>query len=240
MNTPTIYVKDYIAQRLESASILFAKHATEIEKAHIWKSGEVPSEWKAPHNRLQEYVSGAVIMAVAGVEGMVNELLADSACNFARSMPSNVPMSNVDDRIQDRWARLWKQEVPEKGFNALRKCQIALAIADIPPLREDQGAAQQFKLLIKLRNSLVHSEPAFTPHGSAVSQKNRDPLEKMLSGKFIPCRMVPNNSQFIWARCLGAGCAQWAVNTTLEFSNEFYSTLGIPITHEAISWNIEK
>lgn len=118
----TIYCKDYISQRLETASLLFAKHATKIEDSHILDSGEMPKSWIALHNRLQEYVSGAVIMAVAGVEGMINEILADSACEFARRISGTNTMSNVDVKIQDRWARLWKQGYFSKTTNALEKC----------------------------------------------------------------------------------------------------------------------
>jgi hypothetical protein len=236
----TALIKDYIAQRLETASIQLARHATEIEDGYIWSGGELTYEQIALHNRVQEYVSGAVIMAVAGVEGMVNELLADSSCDFARSMPSTTPMSNVDDRAQDRWANLWKQGVPGKGFNALEKCQIALATADLPPLREDQGSTQQFKLLLTLRNRLVHSEPAFTHNGPNIQQSELDPLERKLRGKFTPCQMVPDHYPFIWARCLGAGCAQWAVSTAIGFGNDFYRALGIPIQHEVPSWKGEK
>lgn len=167
----TAYIKDYIAQRIEAASIQLARHATEIENEFIANKDKLTLKQIALHNRVQEYTSGAVIMAVAGVEGMVNELLSESSCDFARSIPRSVPMRNVSNSAQDRWASLWKRSVPGKGFNAIDKCQIALTIADLKPLPEDHGSAQDFRLLITLRNRLVHSEPAFIPNGPELRQK---------------------------------------------------------------------
>lgn len=237
--TVSAYIKDYIAQRLESASILFAKHATEVEGTFVSSKTELIAKQTAMHNRVQEYASGAVIMAVAGIEGMVNELLSESCCDFARSIPSSTPMSNVSEKVQDRWASLWNRQVPGKGFNALDKCQIALAIADLDTLPDDKGSVQNLKLLITLRNRLVHSEPSFTPNGPELSQKERDSLERKLTGKFEPCQIASEYSPFIWERCLGAGCAQWAVTTALDFGNDFYKSLGIPIQHKVPSWSMK-
>ena len=43
-------------------------------------------------------------------------------------------MRNVDDKAYARWARLWNDGVLNRGLNALEKCELVLAVADLPPL----------------------------------------------------------------------------------------------------------
>jgi hypothetical protein len=162
---------------------------------------------------------------------MINEILAGSADRF----PRRDSMRNVDAKAYARWARLWNDGAFDRGLNALEKCGVALAVADLPPLPSDRRAVEDMKALIALRNELVHSEPKFRPHGADLSQKERDALERKLTSKFEDNDLVPKHAPFIWQRCLGAGCAKWSVETASEFQNVFFSLLGIPI-HSEIRW----
>jgi len=226
--TLTISIKEHIAQRLESSAVLFAREATRLEEEFEKNKDSLGDRKAEYYNRVQEYTSGAIIMAVAGIEGMVNEILSESSTKINR--PSVVPMHNVTSTSLKRWSNLWEHGIPGRGFNALEKCQAALHIADIEPLPDDQGSVQNLKLLIILRNRLVHSEPIVTPFGSHLSQGEKAPLERKLLGKFSESSIADPHSPFIWAKCLGAGCARWAVDTSAEFTNDFFAALGIPIT----------
>jgi hypothetical protein len=145
-------------------------------------------------------------------------------------------MRNVDGKAYARWGRLWIEGAFDRGLNALEKCEIALAVADLPPLPSDRQAVENMKALIALRNELVHSEPKFWPHGTDLSQKERNTLERKLTGKFKHNELVPKHAPFIWQRCLGADCAKWSVETVSAFQNDFFGALRVPI-HSEIRWD---
>mgnify|MGYP001616150162 FL=1 len=229
---PKAFVSDPIASTLRSASIEFARRAVKLSNASSWdKLSEFTSQHKIENRRIIEQTIGAIIVGVAGVEGMVNEILAGSADGFSQ----RDSMRNVDKKAYARWARLWNEGAFNRGVNALEKCQLALAAADLPPLHSDRKPMEDMKALIALRNELVHSEPKFRPHGSDLPQRERDSLERKLTGKFKLNELVPKHEPFIWQRCLGTGCAKWSVETVSAFENEFFSALGIAI-HSEILW----
>ena len=226
-------VNDPIASTLTSASIGFARRAVDLTNASSWdKVSEPTIQHQIETRRVIEQTIGAIIVAVAGVEGMINEILAGSTDPLSR----RDSMRNVDTKAYARWARLWDDEAFDRGLNALEKCQLALAVADLPPLPSDRQVVENMKALIALRNELVHTEPKYRPHGSDVPQRERDSLERKLIGKFNLNELVPKHAPFIWQQCLGAGCAKWSVETVSAFENEFFSVLGIPIRSE-ITWD---
>ena len=233
MSTPKHLVSDPIASTLTSASIGFARHAIELSKNCSWRGvGEFTVEHRTQNRRVMEQTIGAIIVAVAAVEGMINEILAGSADGFA----PRGNLHNVSDASYARWARLWNEGVVDRGLNAVEKCQFALTAADLPPLPSERQAVEDMKALIALRNELVHSEPKFRPHGSDVPQRERDLLERRLASKFPQNDLVPKHAPFVWQRCLGVGCAKWSVETAAAFENAFFAALGIPI-HSEIKWD---
>ena len=232
-NAPKALVSDPIASTLMSASIGFARRAVELSKASSWDRVSEPTiQHEIENRRVIEHTIGAIIVAVAGVEGMINEILAGSADRFAR----RDSMRNVDAKAYARWARLWNEGAFDRRLNAHEKCELALTVADLPPLPSDRKAIEDMKALIALRNELVHSEPKFRPHGLDLPQKERDALERKLISKFTDNELVPKHAPFIWQRCLGVGCAKWSVETVSAFQNVFFSALGIPI-HSEIRWD---
>ncbi len=230
---PKAFVSDPIASTLTSASIGFARRSVELSNASSWdRVSEFTIQHEIENRRVIEHTIGAIIVAVAGVEGMINEILAGSADRFSR----RDSMRNVDEKAYARWARLWDKGVFDRGLNALEKCELALAVADLPPLASDRQPVEDMKALISLRNELVHSKPKFRPHGLDLPQIERDSLERKLMGKFRENEVVPKHTPFIWQRCLGAGCAKWSVETFCAFENAFFSALGIPFRSE-IRWD---
>jgi hypothetical protein len=177
-----------------------------------------------------EFAASTVIMSVAALEGILNEMISGADDSLSNA---GVARSTTQRAIDRRWARLWQRDVPGRGFNALEKVQILLEIADIDPLPTDHGSAQQLFALIRLRNELIHSEPTYEPHVPFGPQSNRGKLEKLLSGKFELSTVLPVTVPFVWARCLSAGCARWAVETEIAVRNDLNKALGVPITISA-------
>ncbi len=221
------YIMDSIGTILRSATSAFAMKAEKLTAAASW-SPELPFEHhhKIENIRVMEQTVGAVMTAVATSEGMINEVLSGAA---NRSALRSRTIGNVPENVYTRWGRLWDQGAFKRGSNALEKCQLALSIADLPPLEKGSRSVESMAALILLRNSLVHSEPRFRRHGADVPQKDRDSLERRLTGKFTDNELVRKEAPYIWQRCLGAGCARWSVATMFAFQNEFFEALGIEI-----------
>lgn len=226
-------IKDPIAHVLRSAAVGFARRAIqlsgEIDRSNLTK---LSIQQETRNRRVMEQTIGAIVVTVASLEGMINEILesASDADYFSRQPPVN-----VSDSSYRRWARLREKKVFERG-NALEKCQLALETADLPSLPEGEGPVQNLNALISLRNSLIHSEPKYRPHGVDVAQKDKDVLEKKLTGKYKDNLLVPKTSPFLWQRCLGAGCARWSIETESTFQNAFFKALGINLTIGEIKW----
>jgi hypothetical protein len=89
----------------------------------------------------------------------------------------------------------------------------------------DRGGTiyENVSLLIQLRNAIVHYQIGFRTLPA-------DPLklEKRLHGKFPVCRYYEKSTVPLFPhRCLGAGCAIWAVKTAKKYADDFHRRLGI-------------
>lgn len=219
--------KDFIAIRLGGAAVNLARRAIEIERAHPF-SGVTPEplEVKAqlPHLLVMELTASAVIMSIAALEGAITELFAEARGPFRDRA---TPEGNLTREALERWYAFWQRGIPGRGYNALEKGQLALALADLPMLPEDRAPVQDVKALVTLRNALVHSGPSFQPFGLNLEQNERGTLERVLHRKFEPSTMVAEAEPFVWRRCLSAGCAKWAVETKVAYLNALHETMGI-------------
>lgn len=96
-HTSSATIKEYIADRIHGASVQFARHAIDIEANYAPKKGKSldseTDEVKIARNILQEYVAGTVIMAVAGIEAMINELNEEARYDFTATEIARVPQT---------------------------------------------------------------------------------------------------------------------------------------------------
>ena len=230
-----LLVKTHISPRLSAAGVMMATLATEHEasKPHGFQTNE-PYE-DVTVLRVMEFAASAVVMSVAALEGILNEIFSEATDSFAKSTRRR-ERSPEADRAEARWAAMWKRGVPGRGYNALDKVQILFELADQDPLPE-KGAAQNLRALITLRNELVHSQTIVQPHAPFGPDKDRGSIEKLLASKFEPSRLLPVTVPFVWARCLSAGCARWAVDTRIAVGNEIHGLLGTGISGMA-PWQV--
>jgi hypothetical protein len=169
------------------------------------------------------YAVNAVLSAVVFLEALVNETFQDAADgNASRIVP-------LDHRCIERMGEFWNDpEAPGQYARTLDKFQKALLLADRPQL--DAGAApyQDAKLLIGIRNRLVHFRPAWMTAGEESKE------EAQLKGKFVQnALMAGMGNPWFPDKCLGAGCAQWSWKTSLALADEWTKRLGIPRPYQA-------
>jgi hypothetical protein len=188
---------------------------------------------------------GAVLSSVAFLEAAVNELYADAAED---SHPSEIMRSigegyaiKMPKRVRDLLAGLWGTERFRVGARTLEKYDTALRMAGAA--RFDRGAQpyQDVALLIQLRNALIH----FGPQSHHEGEEEPTRFETKLKGKFplnplaAPINPLGNDPMqpFLPDKCLGYGCAMWALESSVEFTEEFFSRMGLKASHGG--WLVE-
>lgn len=217
-------IKDHIASRLCAAGQGLARMAIEIEEQHPWSGQEVFQE-TAEKNRVQEFTAAAVIMSVACVEGLVNEIFADAEDDLRRA--GSLADDTFSPTVLTAWADWWQKNRSNWTISSIDRAQIALKLAGKSELPSGSGSVQELRLLHNLRVALVHSYPEYRPLAGSTPMNELDRLAKSLATRFDHCKIVNPKSPFIWHKCLGAGCARWAVQTRASFENDFYHALGI-------------
>jgi hypothetical protein len=209
--TVSISIRSHFATHHIAAAGLLAEKSGDIE-AH---SGTV-SEYRLGEHRA--YVVSAIFSSVAALEANINELFLSAVDNLSAAY------SDADPMVRELFAEYWP--IVERN-ETLSKYQTALILAR--RMKFDRGIPpyQPTDHLIKLRNALVHYKPEWDT--ALVEHKK---LEDRLHTCFPHNPFADANDAFFPKRCLGSGCAKWAVRTSIEFVGEFYSRMGIPHPQE--------
>ncbi|UVH60499.1 hypothetical protein NWF24_14125 [Variovorax paradoxus] len=203
-----------------SAAALFASQCRSLEATAGTTHFDSPE--RRQHNAC---AISAVIVAVAFLEATINELFADCAEAPPRERVQAIASKGL-------LGRLWAKGIPRTAaYSITEKYEIALELSG--SLSMDRGALpyQDVKLLIELRNALIHFEPE-TITGSWDTQPQRaHKSEKRLRGKFDENALAGPGNPFYPDKLLGAGCAAWSVKSAVAFADEFFQKLGIEATY---------
>lgn len=170
---------------------------------------------------IQAMSLAAVVSSYMAVEAILNELFMEFELYGRPGVLFPGVRPEVARALNDSWnsgADRWP---------IVTKCHVAAATFNIAPLDFGQGVAQQFGLLRRLRDELVHHKPMQVEHGKPVASSD-DSLERALHGRFDRARIWEGRGvAFRWADCLGAGCARWAHATSTGFQQELFARLGV-------------
>jgi hypothetical protein len=214
----------YSIQHIQSAAI-FARLSHDIEKAY---DGKFVNEVSTEHN---SYVTASIFSTVAFLEATINELFVDAVDN---------PRSSVHQLGPDvvkRMTNMWKLQVPKTAsFRIPDKYNIALILAGKEPLDAGVSPYQDVALVIKLRNALIHYEPEWITTFSTLEteQAITQEFEKHLRGKFPLNPMAGVGNAFFPDKCLGHGCAKWAVVSGIQFVDEFFAQMSMIPTFDHV------
>ena len=163
------------------------------------------------------YVVGAVFSAVAFLEALINELFLDTVDEHQAGPAQQVP-AGVRERLAEAWRR------STENLAILTIFQAALVLAGKASFDPGRQPYQAVKVLIDLRNNLVHFEPATR------SAADRTRFEGRLQAQNFSLHPwyenSPGNPVFP-DKCLSHGCAEWAFSSSLRFADEFCSRMQI-------------
>jgi len=184
-------------------------------------------------------ITGAILTSVAFLEATANELFADAAerlpglkgpgAEFPIGVVSGALAGLSDDAI-NRFRNLWNLNIPRRAsYSILEKFEIAVVLADKEPFDRGSTPYQEIQLLVKLRNEWIHYEPSWTAEHEERSPRGIE----MLEGHFPPAPSRDKNTgKFSLHDCISHGCAEWAVLSTVKFTDEFFKKMGIRSNYE--------
>jgi len=189
----------------------FARQSAIIEKNY--KDG-ITDELRAEH---RAYVTGAIIVSVASLEATITEVFisARDKDNIFKDFDHKTPkaLKELIDLV----------ERPK----ILEKYQFVLIAANKEVFECGKSPYQEVDDLIKLRNALVHYKPEWDTDLKN-HKGNHKGIEKRLKSRFNINPFAHENDAFFPKKCLGHGCAEWAVKSSIKFIEDFYNRMGFP------------
>jgi hypothetical protein len=219
-------MRSYLSYFHIQTAAFFTRQSAMMEKQHSGKPwGEVWSSGVFAEHRA--YVTGAVFAAVAFLEATINELFKDAA-----EAHGGGPVTQLPEPVRSRMAELWQQGVDRS--NSLLKYQIALSSAGKAPFHTGAQPYQDMRLLLDLRDRLIHFKPETISAGQTEEQADLHAVEKRLGSKFPLNPLMPRETEnpFYPDKCLSHGCAKWAVESALRFADDFCSRMKITPRHD--------
>jgi hypothetical protein len=197
---------------------------------------ELPDPGSAPEDtrlRHEAFVLSAVLSSVSFLESTVNELHADA---------TDEEFAAADERHGTLLRTIGREWHNPRNFDRapiLTKYQTILAIAGRPGFGEEDPAFGNVRDLIAIRNHLLHytREWVVIHHRrfpGREPESTSDHFERILARKFAVNPLAPRNVPFFPDKCLGHGCAEWAILNSIIFVDEFYRRLGLPVPYEGI------
>jgi hypothetical protein len=203
-------IRHYFSGQHLWAAQHFAKRATDLE-------ADLTTLLERRHEH-RSLVIASIVSATAFLEASINELFQDAADGNKFNVTA-LPEA-TRNHLTSVWAGFEQENV--ERWSILAKHQMALLVCDRTSFDPGAEPYQSAKLLITLRNALVHSKPETNePNGEHRFQKS-------LRGRF-PLSAIPTDAHrpFFPDQCLSAGCANWAVDSAGQFSSQFHSRLGV-------------
>jgi hypothetical protein len=229
-----IRFRDCFSVRYIQAASLLCRSGYTIEKNYA-ESGEISQELVLQH---EAFILNSLFSSVAFLESTVNELWSDAADNayFFTDEKNEALLKNIGDK--------WKNENYFDRTPMVNKYQKILAIADKPVFDEHHPAFSNIRNLMEIRNYLMHyrREWVVIQNGrvpDAREETRVEKFEKMLKNKFRENPLAHNSRPYFPDKCLGHGCAEWAIVNSLEFTDEFFSRLELPAPYDGIKRELQ-
>ena len=229
--TVKVEVRAYFSiQHLLSASF-FLEQLVDFEKEIDLE----PSDDELIKHR--SLVVSIIMSCVSFLEASINELFMDASEN-----PQGITQ-DLNKTTLKLFAQMWRRGVPRTAnYNIIEKYQIALTLAKKREFDLGILLLQNITVLIKLRNALVHFEPESVVTKSLVetTKVKRQKLEAQLKGKFMENSYTGKDNPFFPDKCLSSGCASWAINSCVDFTDEFFIKMGIIPPYQRIKYKLTK
>jgi hypothetical protein len=212
-------VRSYMSSWLLRSARRFVSVAEQIERdrAGVWGSPHVEEHL--------DHVISAVLNAATFLEAMINELFTDASAGHG--LTGDGYLAPLDSRTVELMAAWWDET--DQGFDrTLNKYQLLLAFAGSGTLDRGAEPYQSAKLLLELRNAVVHYRP------STVYADEEHALERKLKAKFAPNGLFGSGGPWWPNGALGAGCGAWAIESAQRLADEVSARVGIEPNYQRV------
>ena len=224
-----IQFRDCFSVRYIQSAALLSQLAFVIEQEYR-ETGQISVDFQIQH---EVFVLISVLSSVSFLESTINELyadVADEAYYFA---------DEKGEALLRLIGEKWKNEKNFDRAPLLNKYQKILFVAGLPSFDEGDQAFANLRFLIEIRNYLMHYTREWVVIGdrgvrAAGEETTGGKFEKTLRQKFASNPLALKNQPFFPNKCLGHGCAEWAVINSLIFTDEFFRRLELPAPYEGI------
>jgi len=213
-----VIVRPYLSTTHLHSAVRSARAARDLEE-----SGKAFTEVFAAY---LSAVTTSVVMAVAFLEAMINELYLDIVEGRATYT------GPLTAQAKDTLASLWDTADLDR-LSILSKYETMLVVAADERWDRGRQPYQDAKLLVALRNVLTH----FTPKSLAGDRQYE--IAEKLEHKGFPHNQLlsPGSDPVIPTYLLSAGCAEWAKDSALALADDFSTRLKIrPVYLEDTYW----
>lgn len=200
------------------SAALFTRLSYNIEKNY---GGQFSSKLNSEH---RSYVTGAIFSAVAFLEATINEFYMDISDESLTKDGSKIKQQ-LEQKDIKMISNLWKRKIFDRQVPILDKYQIALILLGKPTFDQGSNPFQDSHYLTRLRNALIHYVPEWITNFSDINEVDPHKFEGMLKGKFNLNPLTGAGNPFYPDKCLGHGCAEWAVKSSIKFVDEFFEKL---------------
>lgn len=165
----------------------------------------------------RSYTTASVLSSVTFLEASINELFA-SASN---------PNLEVGGKLSpDERSRLTGAADLIANNRLLDRFQLALYLLDREAFNQGAQPYQDVKILVTLRNELVHYKPQYRSGAGQPDESSK--WAKALVGKRFPLNpFTSTGNPFFPDQCLSHGCTMWAWKAALAFADDFFARLGV-------------
>ena len=224
-----IRFRDCFSVRYIQSAALLCRLGYQLE-AEYGHTGTLSAEQRLRH---EAFILNALFSSVAFLESTINELWSDAADNayFFSDEKNEALLQAVGEK--------WKNENYFDRTPLPNKYQKILEIGKKPLFDENDPDYAGMKDLIGIRNYLMHYRREWviiqidrSPGGH--TETHAEKFERLFKNRFAENPLAGKNLPFFPDRRLGHGCAEWAVTTSLSFTDRFFRDLGLPAPYEGI------
>jgi hypothetical protein len=216
-------------QHIQSAAI-FCRLCQKAENEYDGKFNQ------GLHTELRAYVTSTIFACVSFLEASINEIFCDATDSQNRLEVLG------EDKIK-LLSNMWEMSVPRTAaYSITDKYQITLTLLEKPLFDKGTTPFQDISILIRLRNALTHYEPEWFSSYSGIKAEidNLNKLSRQLIGKFPASKpFEKTGNPYFPDKCLGYGCAKWAVLSCIKFTDEFYTKIGKEPTYNHVRENLQ-
>jgi hypothetical protein len=205
-------MRSYLSTHWLWAARHFVRETESIERA-----GNRTPAFDLRHRAL---VLAAITGSVSFLEATVNELFEDAV--DGHGVRGDGYLAPLAPGVVVLMASHWVGLAHGRAMSVLDKYELLARCAGVPALDLGARPAQDVAALVRLRNALIH----FLPDDTAADLEHH--LQRSLRGRFRTNGLMSGMGNPWWPdHCLGAGCAAWAVQSGVAFTDNVMARIGI-------------